>query len=140
MSAGAGIRHSEHNASETEPARFLQVWIEPAHKEAEPRYDQRRFDADGRHNRWQPLASGSGAAGALPIGQDAEMRVADMEAEASLGLQVQAGRHGYVQVVSGSVRVDGQTHEEGDALTLGSGAEITLEAVEASQVIWFDLS
>jgi quercetin 2,3-dioxygenase len=140
MSAGSGVLHSEHNASETEPARFLQVWIEPAHKRAKPRYDQRRFDAEGRHNRWQTLASGSGAAGALPIGQDAEMRVADMEAEASLGLQVQAVRHGYVQVVSGSVRFDGRTLVEGDAFTADGGTEVTLEAVEPSQVIWFDLS
>ncbi|MFC6671961.1 pirin family protein [Marinobacterium aestuariivivens] len=29
MSAGSGIRHSEYNASGSEPVRFLQIWIEP---------------------------------------------------------------------------------------------------------------
>lgn len=140
MSAGSGIRHSEYNDSKTEPSRFLQVWIEPTHRNAEPRYDQRRFDADGRHNRWQTLASGLGAAGALPIDQGAEMRVADLDAGASLNVDVAAKRHAYVQVVTGKVTVDGRALAEGDAFTAESGTNVKIEATESAQVIWFDLN
>src|SRR5579863_2023970 len=29
MSAGSGIRHSEYNASKTDPVKFLQIWVIP---------------------------------------------------------------------------------------------------------------
>ena len=140
MSAGSGIRHSEYNDSKSEPVRLLQIWIEPARRNTEPRYDQRRFDAEGRHNRWQTLASGLGAEGALPIGQDAEMRVADLDAGASLNVDVAAKRHAYVQVVTGKVAADGRTLTEGDAFTAEAGTSVTIEATEPSRVIWFDLN
>lgn len=140
MSAGSGIRHSEYNDSKAEPARFLQVWIEPTHHGTEPRYDQKRFDMEGRRNRWQTLASGRGAAGALPIGQDAEMRVAELDTGTTIEVSIESDRYGYVQVVTGSVRVDSRTIVEGDAFTAEPGAHVKIEAADRSQVIWFDLA
>jgi redox-sensitive bicupin YhaK (pirin superfamily) len=139
MSAGTGIQHSEFNDSPDDPARFLQVWIEPSARDVQPRYDQRRFEAGGRRNRWQTLASGSGADGALPIHQDAQMRVADLDADTSLAVHVGGGRHGYIHVVTGSLRVGGRTLNSGDAFTAEAGADLTLMALEPTQVIWFDL-
>jgi len=140
MSAGSGIRHSEQNASATSEAHFLQIWIEPAERDIEPRYDQKRFSSEGRQNRWQTLASGSGAEDALPIHQDAEVRVAGLDAGASIPLQVQPGRHAYVHVVTGSIALEGQTLAAGDAFTLVPGTSVELAAVAASQVMVFDLN
>ncbi|MDT7734163.1 MAG: quercetin 2,3-dioxygenase, partial [Mycobacterium sp.] len=40
MSAGSGISHSEHNASATEPVRFVQMWVQPDVAGIEPGYQQ----------------------------------------------------------------------------------------------------
>jgi quercetin 2,3-dioxygenase len=42
MSAGSGIRHSEHNR-EGQPTLRFQIWIAPKEPGGEPRWSSRRF-------------------------------------------------------------------------------------------------
>ena len=41
MSAGRGIRHSEMNASDSEPVHFVQMWVLPDTAGVDPGYEQR---------------------------------------------------------------------------------------------------
>src|SRR5688572_12569288 len=43
MSAGTGVRHSEYNASRSDPVHFLQIWIMPSRQGIEPSYEQKTF-------------------------------------------------------------------------------------------------
>src|SRR5262245_60447686 len=51
MTAGTGIRHSEHNRSNREPVHLLQVWLLPQERGAQPRYDQKPFPAEERRGK-----------------------------------------------------------------------------------------
>jgi len=139
MTAGRGITHSEFNASKTQPVHLLQIWIEPARRGVEPRYDQRAFDANNRHNRWDVLASGRGGGG-LPIDQDAELRVADLDAGSTLSVGLGTQRYGYLHVATGRIRVAGQSLSAGDAFTVSGPGEWELEATDSAQLLWFDLA
>ncbi len=139
MSAGSGIRHSEHNDSKTDPVRFLQIWIEPDTRDIAPRYDQIAFDAEGRYNRWQLLASPDGADGSMPIQRDVNVYIADLDPGAALEVATPTGRYAYVHVATGTVTADSQALQSGDAFTAQPDTRIALTASESSQVIWFDL-
>ncbi|MDX1565639.1 MAG: pirin family protein [Phycisphaeraceae bacterium] len=139
MSAGTGIRHSEHNASQTEPVHLLQIWILPAQRDTEPRYEQKTFDAADRLNRWDTLVSGRGGSGPLLIGQDAEMKVADLQPGRELTLEVPAGRSAYVHLARGDVEAADEKLTAGDAITLKDPEALTLKGLSEAQLLWFDL-
>ena len=73
MSAGSGIRHSEFNASQTEPVHFLQIWIMPDRQNIPPSYEQKAFPVGERDGRLCLVASGDGAEGSLKIAQQAKL-------------------------------------------------------------------
>jgi len=157
MTAGRGIRHSEFNASASEQAHFLQVWLLPRAAGAEPRYLQRSFDGDGRTGRWQTLAIDDTRQGeapdAMPIATDAALSVADLSADSSVAIDVAPGRHAYVHLATGSARAttpDGRLDQPlaaGDALTFDNShgaSPIRLDLVATAndapaQALWFDL-
>jgi redox-sensitive bicupin YhaK (pirin superfamily) len=58
MSAGSGITHSEKNASDTDPARFVQMWVQPDVAGIDPGYQQHVITDDELNGRLAPIASG----------------------------------------------------------------------------------
>ena len=139
MSAGSGIRHSEFNASQTEPVHFLQIWIMPDQQNILPSYEQKAFPAEDRQDRLRLVASGDGAEGSLKIAQQASLYSSRMTPGASLQHSLKQGRLGWVQVVSGQVMVNGQSLSAGDGLGLVDEAEIRLQADQATELLVFDL-
>src|SRR5438552_2530700 len=78
MSAGTGIRHSEFNASATEPVHLYQIWLLPEKRGQAPSYEQKPFDPAARAGRWQLVASPNAAEGSLTIHQDARLFLANI--------------------------------------------------------------
>ena len=73
MSAGTGVRHSEFNASDTDPVHFLQIWVLPDRASREPGYEQKHFAAGDKQGRLRLVASGDGRDGSVSMNQDADL-------------------------------------------------------------------
>jgi len=140
MSAGAGIMHSEFNASKTEPAHLLQIWIRPRRTGLDPSYEQRFFAPERLQGRLCLLASGRAAADALRIEQDIEIYGVRLDAGQSAAHRPATGRHVWVQVARGSIDLNGRALEAGDGAAAGGEVELLLGGLTSSEVILFDMN
>src|SRR5207302_8062999 len=58
MTLGSGAWHSEQNASDTDPMRFIQMWIMPKQRGLPPSVEQRVFTKQDRTDRLLKIISG----------------------------------------------------------------------------------
>ncbi len=141
MTAGTGIRHSEKNASNTDPVHLYQIWLLPERPGLSPGYDQRRFDPAGRRGAWQPVAAPDGRDGALAIRQDAVISLADLADGGRLSYDLAAGRHAWLQILRGTVTLGGHALAAGDGAALSDESRLDLAADGGpAEVMLFDLA
>jgi len=147
MSAGSGVVHSEFNGSETEPVHLFQIWIEPKSKGTTPAYEQFKFDAAEKLDRFRVLAasksdSNSKTEQVATINQDASLSVAELTPGKSLSYELGSRRHAWLQVIRGEVKVNGTTLSAGDAVAADEerALEITAQGAANSEVLLFDLA
>lgn len=140
MTAGTGIRHSEFNASATEQAHFLQIWILPEARGLAPSYEEKHLGEAGRRDRWQLVASSGGRDASLTIHQDVDLFAANLAPDRTLTHRFRPGRLGWLQVALGSVNANGQVLEEGDAMALADEDGLTLAGVSPdAELLLFDM-
>ena len=136
MSAGTGVRHSEYNASSSDPLHLYQIWIIPERTGIEPRYAQRRFpDVKGRQFVLTPDAR----EGSLKVYQDMTLSRWVFSAGEKDEVAIETGRRVWVQVVKGEIRVNGETARTSDAFAVWDEASVILEASSDAEVLLFDL-
>jgi quercetin 2,3-dioxygenase len=139
MSAGTGVRHSEFNPSPGEPVHFLQIWIQPAKRNIEPGYEEKRFAPEEKRGRLRLIVSPDRADGSLLIHQDARIYAGLFNGDERAELEVQPGRRIYVHLARGSLTANGAALEAGDALRITDGTQLTLSAGRDAEVLVFDL-
>ncbi|MCB9948723.1 MAG: pirin family protein [Rhodospirillaceae bacterium] len=139
MSAGTGVRHSEFNASASEPVHFLQIWIVPERRGLAPGYEQKAFPADERRGRLRLVGSRDGRDGSLTIHQDVDLYAGVFGAGDGADLPLRPGRRAWVQVARGAVTVNGTPLGAGDGAALTDEAAVSLRADAPSEVLVFDL-
>src|SRR6202162_6217366 len=139
MSAGSGVRHSEFNPSPSEPVHFLQIWIQPAQRNIEPRYEEKRFAPEEKRGRLRLIVSPDRADGSLLIHQDARVYAGLFTGNERADLEVAPGRRVYLHVARGALTANGTALEAGDALRITDGAALRLSDARDAEVLVFDL-
>ncbi len=140
MSAGRGIRHSEMNASKTEPAHLLQIWIMPDKQGYEPSYEQKAFPNDEKRGNLRLIASPDGADGSVTIHQDAKLYVSLLLPGQEVRHELGKGRHAWLQVAKGAVDLNGKKMAQGDGAGVSDEAGLTIKGLEDAEVLLFDLA
>jgi quercetin 2,3-dioxygenase len=140
MSAGTGIRHSEFNASKTEPVHFLQIWILPREKGIAPGYEQKNFGIDEKQGKLKLVGSPDGRDGSIIIHQNVHLYAAVLSAGESVNYNVTNDRVAWVQVARGSVQLNDRSLSAGDGAAISQESLITLQgAASDTEVLLFDM-
>lgn len=138
MTAGTGIRHSEHNPSPDVEAHFVQMWVPPDTAGLEPGYEQREVSELLAGGGLVAIAGGSGSGAAIHINQrNAVMYAGRLDRGESVSLPVAPFVHVFVAL--GSVSVTGsEMLVEGDALRLTDegSIEVTAGSDGAELIVW----
>jgi quercetin 2,3-dioxygenase len=140
MSAGRGVQHSEFNHAKGETTHFLQIWLIPSERGIAPGYEQKRFDAPAKRGRLARVASPDGRDGSVTIHADATMYAGLFDGEESAELPLDPKRLAYAHVVRGSVKVNGEPANAGDAVLLDGESLLRVEGGRQAELIVFDLA
>jgi len=139
MTLGSGALHSEQNASQTEPMRFIQIWIIPRERGLTPSVEQKVFTRADRTDRLLKVISRDGGDAVL-VHQDAAVYVSSLSEGVSVSHTFDDDQGAYLYVISGSVTVnDHETLAIGDAARIQREPAVRLSASEPTELIMVEV-
>ena len=140
MSAGSGIVHSEFNASKDDRIHLLQIWILPSKKGGPPSYAQQTIDPTSVSGKFGLIASEDGREQSISLQQDVSLWLAKLKKGDSTEFNLKEHRGAWVQIARGSVTLDQQKLNAGDAANWEESGKIRFDALEDSEILLFDLA
>jgi redox-sensitive bicupin YhaK (pirin superfamily) len=130
MSAGTGVVHSEVNASSKEEVHLLQIWIIPDSKGLKPAYEQNLLPVDQQNSLFIfPIT----------IHQDAKIFRGRLSKGQKLCYDLKKERGAWVQMISGSVSVNADPLEAGDAAQIEKETDLEFTGLKNCEFLLFDL-
>jgi len=139
MSAGTGVRHSEFNASATEPVHFLQIWILPDRNGHAPGYEQKHFAPAELDGKLRLIASPDGRDGSVTLHQDAQLYAARLDGDQGVTQPLAPGRCAYVHLARGALTLNGTPLQAGDGARIEQETQLRFEQGRGAEVLLFDL-
>lgn len=139
MSAGTGVSHSEFNFSRNELVHFLQIWILPERVGLPPSYEQRAFPAEEKQGKSRLVASSDGRKGSVTIHQAVDLYTSVLAPGEVVTHRLTLGRHAWVQVARGAVRLNDTALSAGDGAAVSEETQLTVTAKDRAELLLFDL-
>jgi redox-sensitive bicupin YhaK (pirin superfamily) len=140
MSAGSGVVHSEYNKLADDETHFFQIWIQPKSRGGEPGYGQKSFAEELAKKNLVLVVSEDGRDGSISIKQDADLYISRLKADEELSFNLRSGRGAWIQIVSGSVSLNGRELKTGDGIAVTSVDELRFLAAQPTELLLFDLA
>ncbi len=138
MSAGTGVTHSEFNHSKKDIVHFLQIWIIPNKSNIKPSYEQKVIPKSTL-NQLHLIGSPQGGENAILIHQNVNLFAAFLNENASVNHEFSKGHKGWLQLVKGEIKVNGQTLNEGDGAAITEEKNLQIESTKNAEFLLFDL-
>jgi hypothetical protein len=142
MCAGTGIQHSEMNASQTERAKTLQLWIFPDKQNVEPRYDQKGFNLEANRNKLVNVVSpeDKNDGNALWIHQQAFLHLGVFDAGQTFDYDLKIPENGlYLFLIEGELEINGETVKERDAYGAIEFNTLTIHTKSPSKILTIEV-
>jgi quercetin 2,3-dioxygenase len=140
MSAGTGIYHSEYNADEKNPAKFLQIWLFPNKRNVTPRYDQILLNDTDKRDEFVQILSPNAADAGVWIYQDAWFNLGKFNADVTKTYNLNKKGDGvYIFVLKGEVEVNGQLLETRDGFGIWETDSFEVKAVSDAEFLMMEV-
>ena len=140
MTAGTGVLHSEFS-SPTDKTHLLQIWILPEQNRLTPSYEQKLFSREEKQGKLRLIVSRGGDDGSVHINQDVKVYASTLKNCEIVSRDLSVGRHAWVQLISGSLDVNGEILNAGDGAAISDENELTVKALDDNtEFLLFDLN
>ena len=139
MSAGTGVRHSEFNASDTNPVHFLQIWIMPEQRSLQPSYEEKNFSQT--KGNLTLVGSRDGRENSVTIHQDVNLYLGSLDKSDRFTYQINDNRTVWLQVTKGEVKLNDRLLQAGDGAAIIDRTELAIAGNSLdSEILLFDLA
>jgi redox-sensitive bicupin YhaK (pirin superfamily) len=142
MSAGSGVEHSEMNASKTERAKTLQLWVFPDTEEVTPRYDQKSFDLEQYKNTFVNVVSPKdhNDGNALWVHQKTFFNLGIFDENTAVNYPIRIPNNGvYLFLIEGEIEINNQILTARDAIGITATTAIDIKINSTAKILLIEI-
>ena len=140
MSAGAGIRHSEHNGDAKRPLHFLQIWLQPDRINGAPGWAERQFKDEALRDRLCLLVSPDPGDDALHLRQNVRVLASRLNETRSLAYAMSDRRRAWLQLIRGRLQLNDTLVNAGDGAAIDHERDLDIRSLQGeAEFLLFDM-